>query len=241
MVKMIRDNTGRFAERPFYEARDLDIECEDLICDLLLKRRGNIDYPVSTDDLTVLIEMHDAELDSYADLSAHGEDVEGVTEFFADRGPKVSISEKISANDLRENRFRTTLTHEFGHVKFHAHLWDQKFATGDMLESGTTANKAISRRDTILNAPKSDWMEWQAGYISGALLMPVTPIRRLVSDYCGPRGLHGDIQASSEHAALLVRMVMKQFMVSKEAAQVRLLKLNLITTTVLGQGSLFDI
>jgi len=28
MVKMIRDNTGRFAERPFYEARDLDNECE---------------------------------------------------------------------------------------------------------------------------------------------------------------------------------------------------------------------
>jgi hypothetical protein len=54
MVKMIRDNTGRFAERPFYEARDLDNECERLIRDLLLKRRGTIDYPVATDDLTVL-------------------------------------------------------------------------------------------------------------------------------------------------------------------------------------------
>lgn len=38
MVKMIRDNTGRFAERPFYQARDLDDECERLICDLLIKR-----------------------------------------------------------------------------------------------------------------------------------------------------------------------------------------------------------
>ena len=32
----------------------------------------------ATDDLTVLIEMHDADLDPYADLSAYGPDVEGV-------------------------------------------------------------------------------------------------------------------------------------------------------------------
>ncbi|VDC19199.1 hypothetical protein [Pseudogemmobacter humi] len=159
MVKMIRDNTGRFAERPFYDERDLDNECERLIRDFQLKRHGKIDYPVATDDLTVLIEMHDAELDSYADLSEHGEDVEGVTEFFPNRGPKVSISERISANDRRENRFRTTLTHEFGHVRFHWPLCAQKFATGDMLERGLNANKAISKRDNILNAPKSDWME----------------------------------------------------------------------------------
>lgn len=51
MVKMIRDNTGRFAERPFYAARDLDNECERLIHELLLKRHGRVDYPVATDDL----------------------------------------------------------------------------------------------------------------------------------------------------------------------------------------------
>jgi Zn-dependent peptidase ImmA (M78 family) len=238
MVKMIPDKTGRFARRPFYDARELDGECERLIRDLLLTRKKKVEYPVSTDDLTVLIEMHDAELDSYADLSEHGDDVEGVTEFFPDRGPMVSISKRISADERRENRFRTTLTHEFGHVKFHGPLWAEKFATGDMLERGLNANKAISKRDNILNAPQSEWMEWQAGYISGALLMPVTPIRRLVSEYCGPRELHGDIHVSSEHAGRLVQMLMDQFAVSEEAARVRLLKLNMITTTV-GQASLF--
>ena len=194
---------------------------------------------MSTDDLAVLIEMHDAELDSYADLSVHGDDVEGVTEFFPDRGPMVSISERISADDRRENRFRTTLTHEFGHVKFHGSLWAEKFATGDLLDRRPHANKAVSKRDNILNAPQSDWMEWQAGYISGALLMPVTPVRRLVSDYCGPRELHGDIHVSSEHAKRLIQMVMEGFAVSEEAARIRLLKLSLITT-VRGQPSLFD-
>lgn len=238
MVKMIRDNTGRFVERPFYRERDLDDECERVIRDLLLRRRGKVEYPVCTDDLTVLIEMHDAELDSYADLSAYGDDVEGVTEFFPESGPKVSISERIAADERRENRFRTTLTHEFGHVKFHGPLWAQKFATGDMLERGVNANKAISKRDNILGAPQSDWMEWQAGYISGAILMPITPVRRLVSDYCSPRELHGNIHVASEHAVVLTQTVMERFGVSEEAARVRLLKLNLITTTV-GQPSLF--
>lgn len=237
-MRMIPDNTGRFAERPFYQVRELDDECERLIGDLLVKRHGKVDYPVATDDLTVLIEMHDADLDPYADLSAYGEDVEGVTEFFPHRGPKVSISERIVADERRENRFRTTLTHEFGHVKFHGPLWAQRFATGDLLENGPNANKAISKRDNMLDAPQSDWMEWQAGYISGALLMPATPVRRLVSDYCGPRELHGDIHVATEHAARLIQMIMERFAVSEEAARIRLLKLNLITSTR-GQPSLF--
>ena len=240
MVKMIRDTTGRFAMRPYYQASELDQECEYLIHDLLLKRSGKVEYPVSTDDLTVLIEMHDADLDPYADLTRYGDDVEGVTEFFPVCGPRVSISERISGDDRRENRYRTTLTHEFGHVKFHRSLWDEKFATGDLLDCRLDANKAISRRDSVLNAPQGDWMEWQAGYISGALLMPATVVRRLVADYCAPLGLHGTIHVASDHAEVLMMLVMDQFDVSAEAARVRLLKLNLLTTTI-GPRSLFDL
>ena len=64
MVRMIPDKTGRFARRPFYNQHELDSECEGLIRDLLIKRRKEVAYPVSTDDLTVLIEMHAEELDS---------------------------------------------------------------------------------------------------------------------------------------------------------------------------------
>lgn len=238
MVKMIPDKMGRFAKRPYYESKELDCECEHLIRELLQKRHGKVEYPVMTDDLTVLIEQHDAELDNYADLSGYGDDVEGVTEFFPNRGPKVSISARISSDDRRENRYRTTLTHEFGHVKFHGPLWAEKFATGDLLDRRSHANKAVSKRDNILNAPQSDWMEWQAGYISGALLMPATAARRLVSDYCSPRELHGDIYIGSDHATILTQMLMERFAVSEEAARIRLLKLNLITTTI-GQASLF--
>lgn len=236
---MIPDDRGRFSERPYYSEKELDSECERVVHKLLQGRHGKVDFPIATDDLTVLIEQYDADLDPYADLSKYGSDVEGVTEFFPDRGPKVSISERISGDVRRENRFRTTLTHEFGHVKFHGHLWAEKFAAGDLLENAANANKAISRRDDILNAAKVDWMEWQAGYVSGAILMPATYVRRLVSDYCGPRELHADIYHESEHAGELVKLMKGRFAVSAEAAYIRLLKLKLLTTRI-GQPSLFQ-
>jgi len=235
---MIPDDTGRFSLRPYYAEKELDSECERIVCKLLEARHGKVCFPIETDDLTVLIEQHDADLDPYADLSKYGPDVEGVTEFFPDRGPKVSISERLSNDVRRENRFRTTLTHEFGHVKFHGHLWAEKFASAGLFERGLDENKAISKRDGILNASKVDWMEWQAGYVSGAILMPATYVRHLVSDYCGPRGLHADVHHESEHAGELVRLVKECFAVSAEAARIRLLKLGLLTTRV-GQRSLF--
>ena len=86
MVRMIPDKTGRFARRPFYDQRELDGACEGLIRDLLLKRRGEVSYPVSTDDRTMLVEWQAEALVSYADLSGYGQDVKGMTAFVSDHG-----------------------------------------------------------------------------------------------------------------------------------------------------------
>jgi Zn-dependent peptidase ImmA (M78 family) len=138
---------------------------------------------VATDELSILIEQHNASLDSSVDLSEYGQDVEGMTAFYPDRSPEVSISNQL-ANDLRrENRLRTTLAHEFGHVHFHRHLWAEKFLTGRLFDRRSTENKVICKRDSILDAKETDWMEWQAGYVSGAILMPIGPIRRFVSGF----------------------------------------------------------
>ena len=37
----------------------------------------------------------------------------------------------------------------------------------------------VCKRDSIMNARETDWMEWQAGYVCRALLMPVSPLRKL--------------------------------------------------------------
>lgn len=228
-MRSIKDTTGRFALRPHFEAKELDSECERLIASFLRKRHGEVRFPIVTDDLAVLIEEHADSLDSYADLSDLGDDVEGMTEFFADRAPAVSISARLADDPRRENRLRTTLTHEFGHVHFHRYLWDEKLSTRRLFGREDPTNKAICKRGTILDAMSCDWMEWQAGYVSGALLMPASHVRRVVDAYCEPRGLHGRVPVASTHGQALIESLMQAFAVSEDAARVRLIKLDLLT------------
>jgi Zn-dependent peptidase ImmA (M78 family) len=228
MVKMVRDNTGRFAQRPYYTAAELDRECEHIVSGFLTARHGQFRLPVTTDELSILIEQHDASLDSAVDLSEYGQDIEGMTAFYPDRHPEVSISNRLANDAHRENRLRTTLAHEFGHVHFHRHLWAEKFMTGRLFDRRGTENKVICKRDSILDAKETDWMEWQAGYVSGAILMPAGPIRRFVSDFCGKRGLHAAVSLVSEPGRQIMTEVMARFSVSEDAARVRLLKLSLL-------------
>lgn len=238
MVKMLSDPTGRFAERPFYKPEELDQECEALVSKFLWQRHGTVNFPISTDDLHVLIEAEGADLDSCVDLSKYGADVEGITIFYPDRGPEVKISDKLANDPRRENRLRTTLAHEFGHVRFHRHLWADKLATGNLFAKRDPDNTAICKRDQILNARQSDWMEWQAGYISGAILMPVSGIRALVKEYCEPQQLFGAVDIRSEHARILTQSVKLEYQVSEEAARIRLQALKLLSPGG-GQAGLF--
>jgi Zn-dependent peptidase ImmA (M78 family) len=228
---MVRDNTGRFAQRPYYTAAELDRECEQIISAFLMAQHGQFRLPVTTDELSILIEQHEASLDSSVDLSDYGQDVEGMTAFYPDRNAEVSISDRLANDPRRENRLRTTLAHEFGHVHFHRDLWVGKFLTGRLFDRRSTENKVICKRDSILEAKETDWMEWQAGYVSGAILMPVGPLRRFVSDFCGNRGLHAAVSLASEPGQEIINDVMARFSVSEDAARVRLLKLGLLTTS----------
>ena len=79
MVRYVRDSTGRFSERPHYEPKELDRECENIVGKFLTRKYGKAAFPLSTDDLTQVIEREAEDLDLYADLSKYGADVEGVT------------------------------------------------------------------------------------------------------------------------------------------------------------------
>jgi hypothetical protein len=228
MVKFIRDTTGRFSQRPHYEPQELDRECEAIITKFLKDKYAKVEFPISTDDLTVLIERNTSDFDPYADLSAYGSEVEGVTEFQPSGKPAVKIAAALANDSRRENRLRTTLTHEYGHVHFHTYLWQVEAPTADLLQQRPNANKQICKRDGILNAAQGDWMEWQAGYASGALLMPASYLRNIVGAYLDAHGLFGTVSADSMHGQALIERVQREFQVSAEAALVRLLKLNIL-------------
>src|ERR1035437_3803154 len=105
-MKWITDTTGKFGKRPYYSEAELDAECESIATALVTARRGNSTFPVTTDDLTVLIEKEADELDLYADLSGEEGNVEGVTEFRVGTKPRVLINCQLSAAHNLENRLR---------------------------------------------------------------------------------------------------------------------------------------
>lgn len=239
-MKWIPDPSGRFAERPYFDAGEIDGECEAVIYRFLREQRGTkkVEFPVTTDELTVLIEQETDDVDWYADLSSEGDQVQGMTVFAPNSLPTVSISEDLS-EPHRENRLRTTITHELGHVKFHTHLWALKHAQGDLFNPVKIDEGPRCHRDTILGSYQVDWMEWQAGYACGAYLMPITPLRKLVANVCREKRLiPTTISSDSDLGQNVIRLVQQHFQVSQEAAYVRLIKTGLIVDPPSGQNAL---
>ncbi len=72
-------------------------------------------------------------------------------------------------------------------------------------------------------------MEWQAGYVCGAILMPRRPLQEAVRSYRTDAGLGAAVlDVGSAEGDRLIHEVAERFAVSREAARVRLLKLNLL-------------
>lgn len=233
-MKLVPDATGRFVKRPHYTPGELDTECELLVSSFLRERHGNAAYPITTDDLTVFIEKEAQDLDLFADLSEFGTGVEGVTIFNPGAKPIVKINRELSEDPSRKNRLRTTLTHEFGHVHFHAYLFDDKLRTLDLYKSqqGKKDIVQVCKRETMLDARQTDWMEWQAGHVCGAILMPGSTVRRFVKDTVASLG-DTSLPNLEQH---VVAAVMKHFEVSEDAARVRMSRLGLLRGAQPTQG-----
>lgn len=224
-MKWVSDKTGRFPKRPHYLPEELDSECEATLTNFLKDRHGKVDFPISTDDLTVLLESLVDDLDVFADLSKETGDVEGVTDFFPSRRSKVRISQRLSSDPRMANRFRTTLTHELGHVQFHGFMFELGRGGNTLLAPVSVPVSNKCKRDNILHAGQSDWMEWQAGYSCGAFLMPLTALREEVRAFIEEKKVSmGKFSLASPLGQSLLAKACSAFQVSQDAARVRLLQ-----------------
>jgi len=217
-LKSVRDTVHGFAERPHYEGRELDNMFEKIVVDFLRQKHGKISFPVDTEDLKSLIERDVSDLDQYADLSRFGSNVEGLTEFPRAGKPRVFVS--ADAHKL-ENRLRTTLTHEYGHVRLHAYLFAANDRRPAVAGPNQKANAIYCKRETIISAGKADWMEWQAGYACGAILMPRGFVEREVKSLCAV-GSPASVPLNSPVANMLINKIADVFAVSRDASRVRL-------------------
>jgi len=221
-VRLLRDATGRFPERPYYECAELNELCEHIVESFLTRKYGSPAYPIKTDDLELLLEHEDVVLDPYSDLNQYGADTEGASVFAPDAPTRVYVSRALSQDSRRENRYRSTLAHEFGHVRLHGPLF-RAVRTGDLFEAPDVSRAATCKRQRIERAPASDWLEWQAGFASGALLMPHSAVRQQAAML-----LQTTPSPESAGAQALIEHVAQTFHVSRSAAHVRLQQLALI-------------
>lgn len=240
-MKWIKDTTGRFPKRPHYLPEELDASCEAIVREFLIDRHGRVDYPIRTDDLTVLLERDAKDLDLYADFSGEEGEIEGVTEFRNGEKPRVRIAARLTNSLSLENRLRTTLTHEYGHVHFHNSLFQASATTGNLFEAASpsplegTAHRC--NRDAMLSMSGRDWMEWQAGYVCGAMLIPIQPLIKRIREFRLDMALEDCSIAEGEPEGIaLIQIVSEDFQTSRDAARVRLLQKGYLTLP--GQQSL---
>lgn len=213
-MKEVSDNTGRFGMRPHYEPKELDRLFERRLADFFRETHGKIPTPITTDDLTRLIEQDTSDFDPGADLSHYGDGVEGVTEFPKMGKPRVRIASELAYDEVRENRYRTTLTHEYGHVYLHTYLFQ--------MQDSSSNREQVCKRDTITGARNTDWIEWQAGYACGAILMPASLLKQKAKTFAADHGLATDTPIRGLPALELINLIKTDFQVSEAAARVRL-------------------
>jgi hypothetical protein len=135
-MKWVEDSTHRFTRRPYYTCEELDRECENIVIGYLQQKYGQVVFPLATDDLVVLLEKETSDLDLYADFGLA--DIEGQTTYLRDARPAVKIAGRLSLEENQNQRLRTALAHEYGHVHFHAFLW--------FMDAPTVAPSGITRK-----------------------------------------------------------------------------------------------
>ena len=165
--------------------------------------------------------------------------MEGVTEFIPGQKPRVRITAALATSENRENRYRTTLTHEYGHVRLHGYLFALTSDMKDLFAPKQESEVIACKRDTMISASQTDWLEWQAGYACGAILMPACHARTVASVYTNRSNLYGPVPPASEHGRALIDAIVDVFQVSRDAARVRLSVLGILGEAGAAR-SLFD-
>jgi hypothetical protein len=224
----IPDDTLRFPIRPYYRLEEMDLMMERKFRAFMKKRHQRVLYPISTEEYTVFLETLVDDLDFFHDFPEELQDVEGETEFFPGKKPRVKIARRLSEDDRFENRVRFTLGHETAHVMLHARLYD-RFAGAS--GHANTASECICRQASVpLNA--SDWMEIQAGYGASALLIPMRAMRYRFQDFQDRHKLSGAFPLGSSEARDFTQLMAEEFRTSITCAELRLVKAGLLIKTL---------
>ncbi|HTV93782.1 MAG TPA: ImmA/IrrE family metallo-endopeptidase [Verrucomicrobiae bacterium] len=216
-MKWLSDPTRRFIERPHF----LESEIQQRLDSALTRCfSGAPSFPLTDNELDLLVDSVTEHYDPMADLHSHlGIDVEGVTVFRPGHRPRVKISSHLLVDNLRRRR-RMTIAHEVGHVLLHCDLY-QEDRTLDLFSDTNARGRIFCKTSTML--PGADWMEWQASFTAGCLLMPSAAMRQVMLTLRGD-ALQQPLYLDDSFTIDVITDVARAFDVSEDAAKVRLIQ-----------------
>lgn len=217
-----QDKNGLFYKIPYFAPAEIEEKCWKILLPFIQGRRGSVTFPVTTDDIAVLIEQYVDDLDMYADLSHYGHSIEGVTIFQIDQQPRVAIAKRLSEFPHLRHRLKTTLTHEFGHVLLHTGL----YISGSLTPRGA-ASQLYSASEGEMEKQTS-WMEWQAWQAAACMLLPKTEVLSTLDTYLKNHGRRSITDLRYGYIPDFIKKVAKTFDVSEPFAKRRLVSLNII-------------
>jgi len=155
--------------------------------------------------------------------------------WFEDKRVVVDTSLDPTVDSSKEGRYRFTVAHEIGHWQFHRHLFVRNPAQGSLF-GGDNQPSIVCRAKS-----RKEPAEWQADRFSGFLLMPKEMVLRTwearygglepyvaaeeIADLSAKWGLAEDERPT----VAVAREFAREFHVSGQAMQIRLIGLGLIT------------
>lgn len=221
-MKWLSDPTRRFIERPHFSEGEVQQRVEAAVSNCFSGDKPL--FPMSDNALDLLVDSLTGHYDPQADLHSHlGDDVEGVTIFRPGQKARVKISAHLF-NDTYRRRRRMTIAHEVGHVLLHCDLYTED-RTLDLFSDSAERGRVYCKQSTML--PGVDWMEWQASFAGGILLMPSAGVRSVMVELRGA-DVDRPIYPEDRNADHIIRRISDRFDVSTDAAKVRLMQTGFI-------------
>ena len=220
-MQWLSDPTRRFIERPLFTESEMQSRVDFAISQFV----GSVGaLPVSTNVLDLLADAITDHYDPESDIaSSLGNQVEGVTIFRPGKKPRIKISSTLLEEKYHRRR-RMTIAHEIGHVLLHADLYVEERSL-DLFSDSSSRGTVYCKAATML--PGVDWMEWQASFAAGCLLMPSSALRNCMEYHRGGR-FHTALYLGDKDTHEAIEHVKNSFDVSRDAARVRLMQLGFI-------------
>lgn len=234
-----------YRDRKTGEERLWFVEDEiETIVEVELAKAGllpTVDSPVV--NVERFVESHlNVQFDPYATLPA---DVLGQTDFRIGERPLVMINADLTGAALDDEnsplglqgRWRATVAHEGCHVILHRCLYNLNVSQGSLFDVGDGSEEPPVRlqrclkRDVSYARTASDWREVQANQGMAAMLMPRQVFVAACRAEFNKLGV-GRIDQGTPHADTLARRMAELFQVSRQAASIRLVTLNLLSVPV---------